>query len=219
MQEAVSGSEASKKRQPFSMKGTTIYCENHRASIATFYCASCHQPFCETCVIGEEREDSFCSTCSGQLFKKKKVDASKLGQRRRLLIICLGIAALIIIGINAYIIISNEPVDDPVDLAQLYSEKTLQLITCRQRLESTAKYVEDYHKAMGRLPDGSELAEFVGDDAKLLREPVSAEAYEIEARAESFRVYCPTPHNHGLAEHYADPRKPAKMIYGATGGE
>jgi len=122
--------------------------------------------------------------------------------------------SVIIIAVNAFIIISSQPVSDAETARPPMTPQLSHLAECRHRLEVIAAQAVVFQKTMDRPPEAlGEIAPLF-DDAEMLRDPVTHQPYILEFRpSEGVAVSCPTPEAHGLAGLFARPGKPAKMVY------
>lgn len=210
-------SPAQKKRRPFIIKSGEhahhIYCSEHPSEIATFYCGKCHKPFGEECVGNEIGDQTICTTCVGSSIQNEVEQLEKKKRNRRIRNISIAGITAIILCINIFILIRYSPTSDE-DKQPETSRQISALIKCRHNLEAIAQQAKYYKDSIGRLPDSSNEIKNLLNNPKQAFEPISSKPYLIKAEDSGApKIICPNPEAHGLAELYALPGKPAKMIY------
>jgi len=215
-------SAAKQKRRPFTVRNGErthhVYCCQHADEVATFYCAICHKPYGEECVGEERGEKSICIACSDSRLKRDIEKVNKNRNIRRLTIGLFGAAAAIILVVNIFIITkhgSTSALQSKPELTQQVST----LIECRHRLENLAKHAASFQEAFDHPPETLDDLRNLVDNPALMLEPETRVPFLISSdKQHPIRMLCPNPEVHGLAALYAEPGKPAKMVYGNKQG-
>jgi len=214
---AVKESVAKQKRQPFTVQNGehahNVYCCRHTDEIATFYCVRCRRPYGEACVGDEKGEQTICVMCAEEDAREKIESHNKKGRSRRFLLGLLGAAAAILLAVNIFILVQNAPTSE-VQVKPEISPQISTLLECRHRLEVLAQKAASFQEAFKRVPDNVEELKNLLDDKSTMRDPVTHELFVIGSDDQhAIKIICPNPEAHGLAELYAVPGKPAKMVY------
>jgi len=214
---SVKDSKAKQKRQPFTVQNGehahNVYCCQHADEIATFYCASCRKPYGEACVGDERGEKSICSVCSEADVREKIEKNNKKGRSRRFLLSVFGVAAVILLAVNIFVIVKNTPTSE-VQAKPGVTPQISKLVECRHRLEILAQKAAVFQEAFQRVPDNIEELKNLLDDTKIMRDPVTHSLFLVGSDAKHpMKIICPHPESHGLVGLYAVPGKPAKMVY------
>jgi len=208
---------AQKKRRPFAIKNGDsshyIYCSDHPAEVATFYCATCHDPFGEACVGKEIGDQTICSNCVDNSIQNEVDQLDRKKRNRRIRNVSIAGLTAIVLAINIFIIVRYSPNTDQVTQPKMSSQLS-KLVECRHNLEALAYQAKYYKNVMGRLPESIHELKDLLDNPKQAFDSVTSKAYLIKTSDNGTPIVtCPNPEAHGLAELYALPGKPAKMIY------
>ncbi|MFQ5581441.1 MAG: hypothetical protein ACE5F3_02305 [Mariprofundaceae bacterium] len=221
------------EREKSSETGTTqtrrpmpgVPCSEDPEAEATFYCANCQRSFCEDCVGLEDGVRTYCLQCAVEREgpgSARRIFYTEAGEFRAWVKRALLVMSVAIVGVNVFIIISSQPAFIAETVRPPMSPQLSSIVECRHRLELIAAQAMAFQKAMDRPPESLSDVAPLFDDTKVLRDPVTHQAYILEFRRnEGITVSCPTPGAHGLAGLFARPGKPAKMVYlesGDSGG-
>lgn len=182
---------------------------------ATFFCARCKRPFCESCVGLEDRKRVYCLACAAvEGTKKKSEDVETKGNSSKplhgVLNYCLFLLAVtgIYIGVMANI---NQPVIAlPPPLTEAQKED---LAKCKENIEALSMLVAEYQAIKHRDPEDIEDVIVLEKNKKLLIEPVEKHEYGLERYTGiGLVVSCPNPDAHHLYDLYARPGTPAVVV-------
>ena len=201
-------------------KELKIDCSKDPGTPATFLCARCKRPFCESCVGIEEGRKVYCLTCTvleeAKLEEQHRQDfATKLSQKiPKSLVRPLSIILSLLIVIGLYFVAL--PHFDNLflkPLPPLTESQEKDMLKCKTNLESLSLLLAQYQVTKQRDPQVLEDVIVQDKDRGLLIEPVDDNEYGLETRPGlGLVIACPNPDEHNLYDLYAPPGNPAYAV-------
>ena len=200
--------------QPQREFNVTCFADENRA---TFICTNCQRPYCDQCLGKTIENDKYCLECSA-LEQVRRSAPQKRQQTKKsspaLLTPALIVLALLLTGINFYLLFDNDYITVPTTSEPDIPPALSELVECKHNLQHIAATAASFKESTGSYPVFIEQLQPFDDKTALPVEPITGMDYLIEKNeAGEWSVHCPSPEKHGVSDIVAIPGKPARLIY------
>lgn len=208
-------SEAAPYRHPLG-----VSCTTDTDMTATFYCARCHQPFCEHCVGDEEGHKTYCLHCAAAMKAEEREEEHKRHQfihpahYHFMRWAALFVAVAVIVFNLLQIYRNHEQSEAPATPVATVSLQMQGITECRHRLQVLATAALSYRQTFERGADS--LAEILPllEPGTPTTDPVSHLPYILTRAADgTVTIRCPDPAAHGVHAIEVHPGEIARVIY------